>query len=254
MDNSCEKEYRAIIIGSSMAMPRMEVHYEQTWIYELIRKFPKIEFIDKSRRASTSMRLVSDGAGAGDKTRSADLLEYYSPDLVITQIGVTDCAPRLFKKGSFISYLLHVLPNNFGKFVVNSLKKYRGRKAIYADVSPEKFKTNWKQYIERCKKNDVFVICILIGMPAKRFIANKSPEIIDSIKKYNSILIQIANNHNNVYCIEPFTEEEVETCALDEFHVNTEGHKILSEKLIKKINEFLAEKQKQLNSNKNLLS
>lgn len=164
--SSCEKKQRAIIIGDSMAMPRMEVHYEQTWIYELVHKFPEIEFIDKCRRASTSVRLVSDGAGAGDNRRSADLLEYYSPDIIITQIGITDCAPRLYKKGSFLSNLLHVLPDSIAKFIIGFLKKFRGRKTIYADVLPEKFIQNWSNYLGRCNRDNVFVICILIGLPA----------------------------------------------------------------------------------------
>src|SRR5690554_2952573 len=98
------EKFRVLIVGSSMAMPRKEVHYDETWIYKLTKEFSNIEVIDKCRRASTSVRLVSDGAGAGDKIRSADLLEYYSPNLVITQIGMTDCAPRLFKVKGFFSY------------------------------------------------------------------------------------------------------------------------------------------------------
>lgn len=234
-------KYRAIVIGDSMVLPRMEIHYNLTWLSKLVNHYPSIEFIDKSRRASTSERLVSDGAGAGDKIRSADLLEYYSPDLVITQIGITDCAPRLYKKGSMLSNILHLLPNLISKSVIRFLKKYRGRKEKFADVLPEAFRKNWQQFFDRCYSQNVFVICILIGIPAKLFV-EKSPYILNAINKYNDILIDLSEKYDNVICVKPFTTEEIESSALDEFHVNAEGHLLLAEKLIKHIDGFLKEK------------
>jgi acyl-CoA thioesterase I len=229
---------RILIVADSMAMPRMEVHYDETWIHKLIYEFPNFEFIDKCRRASTSVRLVSDGAGAGDKIRSADLLEYYSPGLIITQIGITDCAPRLYKKSWFYSYLFHILQNNLVRIIVTILKKYRGRKEAYADVTPQNFEKNWKQYLDRCRNKNTQLICILIALPSNLFLS-KSPEILSAINRYNSILIKLAEKYNNVHCLKPFTQEEIEICTLDEYHVNAKGHQVLAEKIIKIIYELL---------------
>lgn len=224
------KKGRVLVIGSSMSLPRKEVHYNETWVCKLIDTFPNINFIDKCRRGPTSERLVSEGAGAGDKNRSADLLEYYSPDIIITQMGMTDCAPRLYRRGGYLSYLFHVLPNKMIIPIVNLLKKYRGRKEKFAYVSPKDFEQNWEQYIQRCEKNGVSVISILIGMPAKIFLS-KSPDILKAVNKYNAILIKLSQKYNNMYTLTPYTQEEVETCALDEYHVDAKGHDILFEKL-----------------------
>jgi len=228
---------RALIIGDSMAMPRLGVHYDQTWPCKLVHNFPNIEFIDKSRRASTSERLVSDGAGAGDSVRSADLLEYYSPDFVITQVGITDCAPRLFKRRGFLSYVFHFSPQCVTDQLIKLLKRYRGRKEKYAYVSPELFRSNWAQYFERCRNYHVQVFCILIGLPAREFIL-KSPNILTSITKYNLILERLANEYENVHCITPFSQNEIEEIALDEFHVDAIGHSIIADKLIREIDTF----------------
>lgn len=232
------RKYRGLVIGDSMVMPRVEVHYNETWLYELVQHYSNIEFIDKSRRASTSDRLVSDGAGVGDKIRSSDLLEYYSPDFVITQIGITDCAPRLYKRRGFLSYLFHVSPQCVSSRIIKVLKRYRGRKEAFSYVSPERFMSNWKQYLERCERNNVQVFCILIGFPANKFIL-KSPNILNAIAKYNSILVELSNRFKNVRCITPLTQDEVEEMALDEFHVNSTGHSIIARKMIIEIDAFL---------------
>ena len=39
---------RILIIGDSMAMPRNEVIYEETWVYKLMHFFSNIHFIDKT--------------------------------------------------------------------------------------------------------------------------------------------------------------------------------------------------------------
>ena len=79
-------------------MPRPGVDYEDTWVYKLIEALPEFEFIDKTKRASTSERLVTEG-GDNINPYGADLLEHYMPDIVVMQIGIVDCAPRYIKRG-----------------------------------------------------------------------------------------------------------------------------------------------------------
>ncbi|HON16100.1 MAG TPA: hypothetical protein PLA51_06445, partial [Spirochaetota bacterium] len=86
------KNNKLLIITDSVSMPRPGIPYESTWIYKLKKEFPNLDIIDKAARGSTSMRLVTEGGGG------VDLLETYMPDIVILQIGITECAPRLFKK------------------------------------------------------------------------------------------------------------------------------------------------------------
>ena len=67
------KNLRCIVIGSSMTMPSFDLQYEKTWHYQLIKRYPNVEFIDKNTRSSSVRRLVKEGA----LSKGYDLLEYY---------------------------------------------------------------------------------------------------------------------------------------------------------------------------------
>ena len=222
---------RIIIIGSSMSMPRLEVLFEDTWPYKLQNHFNNnYFFIDKSKRGSSTTRLVNEGSGFGDKIGSADLLEYYSPKFVITQIGIVDCAPRLIKRFSAIVKLINISPNFIKKTFYSIIKKTRKRKVKHADLTVKEFRYNWETYIARAFKLKTQIICILISEPTS-VVRNKSPEIKTAIDIYNNVLLDLDNKYSNFTTIEPYSQSQIDLVSLDEFHVNSAGHDILFEKL-----------------------
>lgn len=226
-----------IIIGSSMSMPRLEVSYENTWPYKLQNHFyDDYLFIDKCKRASSTNRLVNEGSGHGDNIGSSDLLEYYNPKLVITQIGIADCAPRLIKRFSPIVKLINVSPNTIKKPFYYILKKIRTRKVKYADVSIKEFRNNWENYIERAFNLGTEIICVLISEPTS-IVKEKSPEIKKAIDIYNKILIELDKKYSNFTTIEAYSQSEIDSISLDEFHVDEYGHEILFKKLKNLIKE-----------------
>lgn len=222
-------------------MPRLEVPFSETWLFYLIKFLPNFIILDKSRRASTSDRLVNDGAGYKDVRRGADLLEYYNPKLVITQIGITDCAPRLLNKNKFTTKLLNVSPSFFKKYIYNFLKKHKKRSVENADVSLKQFENNWINYITRAKNLDTNILCILISKPTT-IVKEKSPEIEHAINLYNEKLLSFEQNYDNFYVLEPFSQNAINQYAIDEFHVSSEGHKFLFKKLQTKITSILSAK------------
>ncbi|MCR8667205.1 hypothetical protein NO995_05900 [Aestuariibaculum sp. M13] len=217
-------EKKILIIADSLAMPRGEVPFEMTWPYMLQSTYRKYYFIDKTRRASTSERLVEEGGGYKNIERGADLLEHYKPNVVITQIGITDCSPRYLKKASVVYKLINYSPNFLSNVVYYFLKKYARRKLEYADVSLDKFRKNWLNYIERAKMLETKIICLAIAPPTNSFI-NKSPEISEAIIKYNSCLEELSFKNKNFNFIQPFSQELMEEFAIDELHVGSKGHK-----------------------------
>lgn len=225
---------RILIIGDSLAMPRGEVPYEETWPYFLGKKFPDYEFIDKTRRASKSDRLVNEGGGYKNIKRGADVLEHYNPDVVIVQIGITDCSPRYFRKSSLFSKLLNVSPNFIKSSIYSFIKKYFERKVKYADIDSNIFEKNWRNYIDRAVANNTEIIIISISAVSSEFI-KKSPEIEIAIQTYNIILKNLASEFKNVTYIDPIDKNVIEKVAIDELHVNKEGHKIVFEELKKMI-------------------
>ena len=221
---------RILIIGSSMAMPRMEVPYEETWIYKLKKHFNDYDIIDKSRRASTSRRLVSEGGGYKNIKKGADLLEHYNPDIIITQIGITDCAPRLFREDNILIKLINRLPNIITKEMWKIIKKYKKRKPENAFILPYDFENFFENYIQRAKKINSKVITLFISQPSK-YLLQKNYQIEQSINIYNQILLRLSNKYDNIITLESFNKKNIQKFAIDEFHVDKFGHKCVFEKL-----------------------
>jgi lysophospholipase L1-like esterase len=233
---------KIILIGSSMAMPRIEVSYEETWPYKLQNHFSNdYFFIDKCKRASSTVRLVKEGSGKGDKIGASDLLEYYSPKIVITQIGIVDCAPRLIKRYSPLVKLINVSPSIIKRTFYSILKKTRIRSVKFADLSVNEFRSNWESFIIRALQIEAQIICVLISEPSNT-VTEKSPEIKKAIDIYNDILLDLDIKYSNFTTLKAYSQTEIKLTSLDEFHVNNEGHDILFNKLKQLIQGILLKK------------
>lgn len=235
---------RVLIIGDSLVMPRLEYNYDETWLSCLVNHYPAVEFIDKSRRSSSVRRLMDDGAGAGDSRRGADLLEYYNPDLVITQIGITDCSPRLLKRDKLYTKVINSLPRGVSNVIYNYIRRTKGRTLKNNDLTTEEFRNCWENYIKRANEIGTKILCILIAPAVGRFIA-ANPLVEESIRIYNQVLWDLSQQYTNFICILPFAKLEMEEFALiDGYHVGARGHKALYKKLVSYIDEFIKENQK----------
>lgn len=229
------KNKRVLIVADSMAMPRVGVAYEDTWIRKLTDAFPEYEFIDKSRRASTTERLVTEGGG-GSNPKGADILEHYIPDIVIMQIGIVDCAPRYVKKGSFEYIMLHrIMPMGIRMRYIAFVKKNRTRDPRKAYVLPNRFRSNLANYFQRARAINTKVIVILIASVSGHFV-DKSPNIIKNITIYNDIYRNLSKEFENVDSVQPFDNTiDLEDITTDGYHTNSKGHDIIFQKLINQL-------------------
>lgn len=221
-----------MIIADSLAMPRPGVAYENTWIYRLIKAFPDCEFVDRSRRASTTDRLISEGGGDGNP-KGADLLEAYVPDLVILQLGIVDCAPRYFKQNGLENALLHrLLPAALRMRYVTLVKRTRTRDPRRAHVSLERFASNLTDYFHRAQALNTRVLALLIG-PVTERVSRQSPLIGLSIKNYNEVYQRLAEAFDNVFLIQPLCPEDaLDELTSDGYHVNMQGHDIVYQQIV----------------------
>lgn len=212
-----------LIIGSSMAMPRNELSLQETWPYIISNQLKNHFFVNLCRRASTSKRF---------RKERQDILEYFKPNNVIIQIGITDCAPHYFSQ--YIILALSKFPKTIRDFIYGFKRKFSVRKKSNCYTSLDDFKKNYIEYIKRCQKCNVEkIIIILIAKPSATF-EIKSPFIKEQVDKYNEFLISLENEFSNVHCIEPF-DNNIDDYYIDDFHVNYEGQSILCEQIIKKI-------------------
>lgn len=224
---------KILVLGASMAMPREELRYEETWVFKLQETLAEYHFIDTSQRASTSQRLVRNGGWIG-KGIGPNILEYYNPNIIITQIGVTECAPRLLKQNGITERLIKILSYRIQSIIYRFLKKHKIRSPKNAIVSEENFKNNWENFIERSIKLNTKIIIIKISAPANTAV-QKNPYLPNQIKKYNAIYDVLAKKYKNITTIDPFPETEIKKYFIDEFHINNDGHDIIVEKLVDKI-------------------
>ena len=224
---------RIIIIADSMAMPRKEVPYEKTWIYLLKQNFISYDIIDKSARGSTSFRLVSEG-GLG-----VDLLENYNPAIVILQLGITECSPRLFKKNGMEYFFMNkILSFELRQKYIKFIKKRRVRNPKLTDISPSLFEKNILNYFDRAKKINSKIIVILINNASNKFIS-KSPFIQKNIDHYNNIFKRVSENFSNVETIRSFSNDvDINNFCIDELHINSEGNQLIFNKLKSIINKI----------------
>jgi hypothetical protein len=215
------KNNKVLIITDSVSMPRPGINYEDTWIYLLKKKYPQLDFIDRPARGAISRRLVTEGGGG------ADLLETYMPGTVIIQLGLAECAPRLFKKTGFEFFFMNkILSQDLRRRYINFIKKKRRRKQALAEATPDEFRGNLNQFIQRCVKYNTKVLYIKI-LRATDLYLSKSPDIQKSIEIYNSIIDETASKYNNLVAISPVKDNiDVNSICLDELHITKEGNKI----------------------------
>jgi len=217
MQKSLDRK-RILAIGDSLALPGHGNMYQDTWYYLLKQKYPNYDFITVFRRGVTTNILTTAG-------EEFDVLEYYIPNIVILQLGIVDCAPRLFKKNGVEKLILNRMPevvkNNYIAFV----KKHRVRHSKRAEVSPDMFLNNLNLYLMRCKKNNVSnIIIIAIPFPDERMI-KISPNIINSVNLYNNIYNKLAKSYKNVSVIYPLDSRLYKHNIFEDgYHPNQVGH------------------------------
>jgi len=192
----------------------------------LKNEYPAADFITYFRRSLTSDVLVSLGGGENDSgPPGCDCLEIFKPHFVILQMGIVDCAPRLFSALTR-KIILARLPNWLRSVTIKIAKKTRSRRAGRTDVPPERYKKNLDTYFKRCEISAVEkVIIIKICYPDARM-RKKNPGIVGSLKLYNQLIDEVAQKYASVHVVDPLDTRQSTEQIFDEdgYHPNGMGH------------------------------
>ncbi|WP_298150148.1 hypothetical protein [Flavobacterium sp.] len=215
-------EKKILCVADSLSMPREGVAYEDTWVYMLKKKLP-YEVIQRSQRGLTSAHILKQG----------EFLEYYSPHTVILQVGIVDCAPRYMPANSNWLKIINKLPKPAKSVFWKYFKKYRQRKASYADVTPEQFRKNIEEYCARCLKIGVKEILIIkIAHPGKAMFG-RNHGVLEQIVVYNRIFDEVeSRNAGRVYCVNPIPTQNDSLFTEDGYHLNNAGSKKVTSDLL----------------------
>lgn len=224
---------RCLVIGGSMCLPSDELKFEDTWIYLLSHYYPQLNIIEKGRRSASARRLTNEGPNSSGK----DTLEYYNPNFVITQLGSTDAAPRLFKREAFLTKIINRLP--FSKLIYNIARKTRGRVIANCDLTPEEFKDHFLRYVKRAAALNTHVFIIEICKVTNKVI-KVSPHYNESVEIFNSKLREIAQENDNVTIIPTIDVEDFADFQNDGIHHSASGHLKMLKNILNAISPLIS--------------
>ncbi|MEN7432876.1 SGNH/GDSL hydrolase family protein [Chromobacterium sp. TRC.1.1.SA] len=212
---------RGLIVADSLALPRNDVAYEHTWPGMLEERLPAITWINRAQRLSTSERLNDEG------NQGADCLEFYNPDLVVLQLGICDCSPRVLHKRT--AAYVYRLPFGLGWRLSSWLEAWRGRKASNCLVPLAAYERNLRGYLVRAAAHDARVIA-LSTLPASRRLASKNPHIGQQIDAYNAVLDRLAAQFPCLRVLHPFLDMTLidELFVDDGYHLNEQGARCIA--------------------------
>jgi len=208
---------KVLCVTDSLGLPRPGVEYGETWVELLRQEFPDVRILTRSERAATTNTL-----------REPDSLENFDPDVAITQLGVTDCAPRYFRKVE--RRLLRAIPSEARSYYMSFWKKLRRRRKHRRYITTTEFRSNLHHYYEKTADADCPTISILIAPPTAEFI-EKNPKIDESIATFNDIYQDVAAEYDHVTIVQPFEDIDVEHVMVDEHHPNPDGHRLIYERV-----------------------
>lgn len=233
------KSIKILVAGDSLALPRMGrdyISYKDVWP-ELLKNnlsnnFSEIRILNHSERARTITKLVKN---------FQDIVYIWEPDVLILQIGIVDCAPRLFSEkehGFLNSGLIHW---RIAKIIINLFSKYRRviiKLRPWVRYTPlKKFKINLLLLGELLKKTNIKVIVLPI-MPTFPSHAYRSPGYNESVQAYNLEWEKWCQlfSHAIIKTEEIILNENLEEMLLkDGHHLSIKGHKIFSNVIADKI-------------------
>lgn len=217
-----EDNNNVLCLTDSMAMPRENVAYNSTWYAKLVAAYPSVSFKNDFLRARSTKNLLNDL-----KTDCKN----FSPDIVILQLGLTDCAPRIIndRKLSWrivraIFIRMHLL-DTFWKIVKKYFHRtpdtvYRSLPGFRKDIA-----RSIKYLIEG--QNVKHILIVKIGhvgtLPNK-----KSPYWNGNIEKYNEVFDGVERQYPEIIqCIDPLSNPDDSWFVSDGFHCNELGHLIV---------------------------
>ncbi|MCX8492312.1 MAG: SGNH/GDSL hydrolase family protein [Cyclobacteriaceae bacterium] len=198
-------------MGDSLGMPRQGVPFCETWYYRIIKHKTNYCFVNNFRRALTTNELSAE-----------DFLENYSPQIVILQVGIVDCAPRYYKNNSLLVKLINVGPDFIRNKFWKLTKRFKSRISENADVSVDQFKSNLDSYIKRCER-ELMEKLIIIKIPApSEALLQKNPKIRESIEAYNEVINSIKFN-GQFMVIDPLRDGSNDDYIEDGYHLSKLG-------------------------------
>ena len=219
---------RIILIGDSLLMPRPQqgLVYEDTYGYLALKTLKDYEVIIKGKYSNdTSIQSKPDVL----KTE----IEILNPDMVFIQLGIVDCAPRLFSKAEI--NILKKLPSFLRQGIVNFLSK---RRRFFTKLFPKvyikkvDFEKNMRNILESITACNAITAIINISRTSKENMF-RSFNYENNITEYNEILFKLSREYNcQMVDLCSIVESEPSYLLPDGIHLSRQGHRRLADEIV----------------------
>jgi lysophospholipase L1-like esterase len=236
---------RVVTLADSLALPRIKegevLRWEETWPYRLERllvaKGIDAEVINSGLRSRTSEML------------ELDELRFKHPTVIVIQIGVVDCAPRIFSQREKLLLNLPVVPKPLRDLIIG--RRSRRRKEITGRDPLASVYTRPEQYAKNVASlfREVETFGWPITMLALAVLSNpeamekKSPGHSANVSLYNALLERACTEAGVRY----LSREELipdpraqDVFSKDGYHLAVEGSRIVAESVAQVLAPMIA--------------
>lgn len=234
MDRS---DMRVVALADSLALPRSDggetVRWEETW--------PSV--------LQASLREVRPGAevvNCGQRSRTADSLSgedfvehvlLKAPSVVIVQVGIVDCAPRVFSRREKRVLRSRFMPETLRRWLIG--RRRGARRALVARdplrkvyTKPQEFAGHLEEFTRRTgelERPPRLIVIPILG--CQEVLDAKSPGFARNIEIYNAILRTACHRSGAVWVGVEASEGELPGSDLfcaDGYHLAPGGNRALA--------------------------
>ena len=237
------KNLRIVVAGDSLGLPRIKptlISYKDIWPYILEGKLKErnvnSKILNHSERSRTLPKLLKN---------FQDIVSIWEPDILIIQIGIVDCAPRLFSEREHKFLNSGIIHWRIAKAIINFASKHR-RQIItlrpWVRYTPlKKFKKSLEDLGKILSQTNykTIVLPIFPSFPSHTY---RSPGYNESVEKYNNEWKNFCEKYSHIFINleEIINDLKLEDLLLEDgHHLSKLGHLRIATSLENKILEII---------------
>lgn len=216
-----------------MCMPRDfdNIPLETTYPYKLAQAFPELMVFNRAVRANTFVRQMNEMTIHDDLTS-------LKPDYVLVNIGMADCAPRLFTLRQ--NKVLNIMPGFVNKPIIKFYSKNRiffTRRFPKVYVPQEVFAAKSRQLFEKARQTRAKLIIIGIA-PVRKALLDRSHGFEQNIITYNDLLKKNLEKGDQFIDVFSILNPELDILP-DGFHLTVTGNQAVFEEARKALQKII---------------
>ncbi len=220
------------VLGDSLSMARIEdgISIRDTYSFKLNELLGDDYYVvNKSKRGNTSVVQSS--------TQNVyDDIETSESKVIIIQIGICDCSPRIISKFERL-VLTYVMPKIIAKLYIKFKSNYRYFFTKYFPmtyVNLVRFENSYEKILlSACQLNGIVKVVVINIADTNSRNKSRSFKFDKNILKYNSIIANLVKSKGNIdlFDLYAMTKDSPELLLTDGIHINLKAHEIIANKL-----------------------